>query len=75
MIHKGLKFISTTFSAKAEVVDVREDKNEVDVKIIPSDGNEYIEKGWNLKRFKRGFENGDFQVYKQNDADRNISVF
>lgn len=54
-IRVGLKFKSKAFFHKAEISAIREDKNELDVIIIPSDNHAWEEKGWNLKEFRELF--------------------
>lgn len=59
-IHVGLKFTSLHFSADAEVAAIREQANEVDVKLTTSEGHARIEKGWNLQHVKWGFDKGEY---------------
>jgi hypothetical protein len=74
MIIKGLKFKSKTFSALAEVSEIRESKNEVDVLFTPSDGHSWIEKGMDLNLMKSYFNSGVYSVYKVPDTDKNIYI-
>lgn len=73
-MNKGLLFTSTTFRARAEIMDVRPDKNEVDIKFIPSDGNEWVENNWNLEQVKARFVSAEYKIYKQNPADKLINI-
>lgn len=75
MIRKGLKFKSLSFSALAEIVEVRIDKNEVDVLFTPSNGNSWVEKNMELNALKENFRTEVYKEFKIPDADRNISIF
>lgn len=59
-IHVGLKFKSVHFSADAEIVAIREEANQVDVKLTSSEGHARVEKDWNLQHTKWGFERGEY---------------
>lgn len=59
-IYVGLKFKSGHFSADAEIVAIREQANEIDVKLTSSEGHARIEKDWNLQHVKWGFERGEY---------------
>lgn len=59
-IYVGLKFTSVHFSADGEVVAIRETSNEVDVKLISSEGFAHIEIGWDLRYTKTRFECGEY---------------
>lgn len=71
-IYVGLKFTSVHFSADAEVVAVREQANEVDVKLTTSEGHAHIHKGWNLQHTKWGFERGEYKPIDPKEV--NISI-
>lgn len=73
-IYVGLKFKSVHFSADAEVVAVREAANEVDVKLTSSEGHARIEKGWNLKHMKLGFERSEHKPVDPAKDKVNISI-
>lgn len=68
----GLKFKSVHFSADAEVVDIREAANEIDVRLTSSEGFAHIEKGWNLQHTKWGFERGEYKPVEKDEV--NISI-
>lgn len=70
-IRKGLKFTSNTFAMNAEISAIREDQNQVDVILTPSDGFAWEEKNWNLQYVKWAFERGDYMV---TDSTKEISV-
>lgn len=70
-IRKGLKFTSTRFAMDAEISAIREDQNEVDVILTPSDGHAWEEKNWNLEHVKFGFERKDYNAV---DPSKEISV-
>lgn len=73
IITPGLKFTSTHFTATAEIKEVREKDNEVDVILSPSDGHAWVEKGWNLEHLKWGFERKEYNpIVKELN---NISVW
>lgn len=59
-IHIGLKFKSVHFSADAEIVAIREEANQVDVKLTSSEGHARVEKDWNIQRTRWGFERGEY---------------
>lgn len=59
-IYVGLKFISTSFRDKAEVVRIDNDK--VDVMITSSEGHSRVLKGWDLSHVKERFERGEYTV-------------
>lgn len=69
-IQKGLKFTSTTFAAKAEVVAVRPNENQVDVIITPTDFNAY-QLTLNLNNTNLMFDLG---VYKETGRDPRENV-
>lgn len=72
LIAVGLKFKSLHFSMDAEVKEVREESNQLDVILTPSDGHAFVDKGWNLQHTKWGFERGDYFVLPPEPP---ISVF
>lgn len=71
-IHVGLKFKSLHFSADAEVVAIREAANEVDVKLISSEGHARIASDWNLKHVKQRFDCGEY--FPIDPKEVNISI-
>lgn len=73
-IYVGLKFTSLHFSASAEVVAIREDVNEVDVKLISSEGHARIVKGWNLQHTKLMFDRGEYTPVDPEKEKVNISI-
>jgi hypothetical protein len=73
-IHVGLKFTSCHFSDDAEIVAVREQNNEVDVKLISSQGHARIETGWNLQHTRWGFERGEYKSVDPEKEKVNISI-
>lgn len=73
-INVGLKFKSVHFSDDAEIVAIREQANEVDVKLTSSQGFARIEKGWNLQHTKWGFERGEYMPVDPEKEKVNISV-
>lgn len=74
-IYVGLKFKSVHFSADAEVVAIREQANEVDVKLTSSEGHARIEKGWNFQHTQWGFERGEYTPVDPKKDKVNISIF
>lgn len=58
----GLEFKSTHFAATARVSAIRPEMNEVDVIMMPSDGNEWEAKAWDLAYLKSGFEKEVFSI-------------
>lgn len=72
-IRKGLKYKSRHFAATAEIGEIREAKNEVDIIYTPTDGFSWVEKNSNLQHVKWAFERGD---YLEDVIDKtNISIF
>ena len=69
----GLKFTSVHFSADAEIVAIREDTNQVDVRLTSSEGHASVEKDWNLQHTKWGFERGEYIPVDPEKAKVNIS--
>jgi len=72
-IHVGLKFKSVHFSADAEIVAIREQDNEIDVKLTSAEGHAHIDKGWSLQHTKWGFERGVYIPVDPKEV--NISIF
>lgn len=70
-IHVGLKFTSLDFAADGEIVAIREELNEIDIKLTDTQGHAHIEKGWNLANVKNMFKNGVFTPVDPNEV--NIS--
>lgn len=58
----GLKFTSVHFRMKAQIKEVREKENEVDVILTSIEGDSWVEKNWNLQHVKWGFEKGEYKV-------------
>lgn len=73
LIQVGLKFTSSTFSAEGEISRISEVDNAIDVKLVPSDGQAWEEKGWNLKDVSRRFETGEYKKVEPNNI--NIAVW
>lgn len=73
IITPGLKFTSTHFAATAEVKEVRDEANEVDVILISTEGHSHVEKGWNLQHMKWGFERKEYNPIVKDIT--NISVW
>lgn len=59
-IHVGLKFTSLDFAADGEIVAIREEVNEIDIKLTDTQGHAHIEKNWDLGNIKTMFKNGTF---------------
>lgn len=59
IIRVGLKFKSQYFAADAEIVAIRDHNNEVDVKLISSEGHAHIER-WDLQYTKSRFDCGEY---------------
>jgi hypothetical protein len=73
-IYVGLKFTSVHFSADAEVAAIREQNNEVDVKLTSSEGHARVERGWNLQHTKWGFDRGEYTPIDPEKDKVNISI-
>jgi long-subunit fatty acid transport protein len=71
-IAAGLKFKSIHFAMDAEIKEVREKQNEVDVILTPSNGHAWVENAWNLQHVGWGFQKGEYYVPKKEIS---ISVF
>lgn len=69
----GLKFTATSFgSLDREVYAIREERNEVDIILIPSDGHAWLEKNLNIDDIKLLFERKEYIITEPNEV--NISV-
>jgi hypothetical protein len=73
-IYKGLKFTSIHSAMEYEIAAIREDRNEVDVILIPSDGFAFVEKNFNLKDLKAAFERGAYKELRKASEQYSISV-
>jgi hypothetical protein len=71
-LHVGLKFTSRHFSDDAEIVAIREDKNECDVQLTSSQGHGRRVNNWNLQHVKWGLERGEY--IKKDPKEINISI-
>lgn len=71
-IYVGLKFTSIHFAADGEIVAIRGDVNEIDVRLTDTQGHARIEKGWNLQHTKWGFERGEYKTVDPKEV--NISI-
>ncbi|MFT3679441.1 MAG: hypothetical protein QM791_04160 [Ferruginibacter sp.] len=72
-IRKGIQFEAASFMTPAEVHEIREKENEVDILFKGTDGISWIEKGWNLSEFQKGFKSGN---YKEKEKDNStVSVW
>lgn len=71
-ICKGIKYKSTHFRAGAEIGDIREDKNEVDIIYTDSDGTSWTERNFNLSHLREYFRTGDYWIPKPDNV--NISI-
>lgn len=73
-IYVGLKFASIHFAAAGEIVAIREDINEIDIRLTDTQGHARIEKGWNLQHTKCGFERGEYLPIDPEKDKVNISI-
>jgi hypothetical protein len=63
-ITPGLKFKSYSFAADAEVVSVRPDRNEADIKFTTTEGHAWIEPNKSLLRLRDAFTLGIHYEHK-----------
>lgn len=56
-IGKGTKYKSHSFSASAEIAEVRQDLNQVDILYTDSEGLQWVAKNYNLAALIDGFRN------------------
>ncbi len=73
-IHVGLKFTSLDFAADGEIAAIREEANEVDLKLTSTEGHAHIEKNMNLANIKNMFKNGVFIPVDPKKDKVNISI-
>ena len=71
MIKKGLKFkLLYSPSFEAEISVIRKDENEVDVIMIPSDGNAFMDT-WPLDETENKFSRG---IYKAKEKEISFGI-
>ncbi len=73
-LYVGLKFTSFDFAADGEIVAIREEANEVDVRVTDTQGHARVEKNWNLENVKDSFKKGVFIPIDPEKEKVNISV-
>lgn len=73
IVFKGLKYKADHFADYAEVGDVREDKNEVDIIYTTSEGYSWVQKNFNLSYLTACLNNGSYYIPLIDHV--NISVF
>lgn len=73
-IHVGLKFTSLDFAADGEIVAIREQANEIDIKVTDTQGHAHIEKNMNLANIRNMFKNGVFIPVDPKKGKVNISI-
>jgi hypothetical protein len=61
----GMKFGSTNFPMIAEIANVKETENKLEVFLIATNGHMWFENDWNLQHTIWGFERGEYFVIQQ----------